>query len=526
MPISDEMRRLQSKWLTGTAWPKRLDWVEIDGLRGWSGQRFEMKFPIMAVVGENGAGKSTVIQAAASVYAGDPGEKDRFASAFFPETTWDQVQGVEIRYSVREGSSSFTHFIRKPTGRWRRNPERKRRHVEYIDLSRIQPVAARIGFSKLANPRLTEIESEPFETKKLGRMSSILGRTYGSAKMVLTSGDTSRRVPVMSQGGSTFSGFHQGAGETTIAELLQADIPKYSLVLIDEIESSLHPRAQRRLMRDLATIARVNELQIIVTTHSPYVLEELPLEARAHILFDSGRKEIIYGVTPEFSMTKMDDLPHHESDVYVEDARAARMLIEILVRSEPSLIHRCQIIPCGASSVGRALGQMVAHNNFPRPTAVFLDGDSDPAAGCFLLPGTDAPERVVFGDLQATGWPNGLATRTGRAYPNIVDACNRAMTLPDHHDWVAAAATELVLGGDDFWQALCAEWVENCLSSADAEFVAQHLTDLLSGITPTVPIQALVQETGPVEQVNQQTPSVIATSSEVLARFPGLEPDA
>jgi predicted ATPase len=66
--LSKEMRRLQGRWETGTAWPKRLEWVEIEGLRGWEGQRFSLPFPIMAVVGENGAGKSTVLQCAASVY--------------------------------------------------------------------------------------------------------------------------------------------------------------------------------------------------------------------------------------------------------------------------------------------------------------------------------------------------------------------------------------------------------------------------------------------------------------------------
>jgi predicted ATP-dependent endonuclease of OLD family len=43
-----------------------------------------------------------------------------------------------------------------------------------------------------------------------------------------------------------------GAGQTTILELIQADLPRHSLVLIDEVETSLHPRAQRRVVRDLA----------------------------------------------------------------------------------------------------------------------------------------------------------------------------------------------------------------------------------------------------------------------------------
>ena len=85
MPLSKEVRRLQGKWAMDTGWPKRLDWVEIEGIRGWEGQRFELRFPIMAVVGENGVGKSTVLQAAASVYTwSTPGKKrERFASDFF-----------------------------------------------------------------------------------------------------------------------------------------------------------------------------------------------------------------------------------------------------------------------------------------------------------------------------------------------------------------------------------------------------------------------------------------------------------
>ena len=70
-------------------------------------------------------------------------------------------------------------------------------------------------------------------------------------------------------------------------------------------------------------------------------------------------REIIYGVSPEFAMTKMDDIPQPECDLYVEDVRAQTLLTEVLVVHAPHLIERCQIIPYGAASVGQALGQMV-----------------------------------------------------------------------------------------------------------------------------------------------------------------------
>jgi hypothetical protein len=139
-----------------------------------------------------------------------------------------------------------------------------------------------------------------------------MGRQYDLAKMAATDADPDRAVAVLSENSTPYSGFHSGAGETTMAEFLQADLPKYGLILIDEIETSLHPRSQRRLIRDLAERCRERELQIILTTHSPYVLDELPLEARAYILKKTNGREIVYGVSPDFAMSKMDDQPHFE----------------------------------------------------------------------------------------------------------------------------------------------------------------------------------------------------------------------
>ena len=480
-PLSKEVRRLQARWETGSGWPKRLDWIEIDNIRGWHGQRFTLQFPIMAVVGENGAGKSTVLQAAASVYSTDPPKtksKFRFASDFFPDTPWDQVHGAEIRYSVREGDDQHQLTVRKPTNRWRGNPDRRIRNVEYIDLSRVQPVPARVGYTRLANPALHEAGSTLFEVDRLERLSSIMGRHYDLARMATTEGDPNRIVPVVSQQGRAYSGFHQGAGETTMTELLQRDLPKYSLVVIDEVESSLHPRAQRRLMRDLAERCRENELQVVLTTHSPYVLEELPLAARAYIMqTPTGDREIVYGVSPEFAMSKMDELPHYEIDLYVEDDRAARMLVEILAAHDPDLALACQAVPYGAASVGQALGLMVDERRFPRKTCVFLDGDRGPSRGCLLLPGDDAPERVVFEALADRSWV-GLDLRVGRDYPDVADACDRAMTAQDHHEWVHEAALRLVLGNDTLWQAMCAVWATECLASNEGKRITSAIRDM------------------------------------------------
>jgi predicted ATPase len=49
------------------------------------------------------------------------------------------------------------------------------------------------------------------------------------------------------------------------------------LLLMDDIDRGLHPKAQRALVQQLKEAAQ--HVQIITSTHSPYILDELPPEA-------------------------------------------------------------------------------------------------------------------------------------------------------------------------------------------------------------------------------------------------------
>lgn len=479
MAISREMRKLENKWDTERSWPKRLEWLEIRNIRGWGGQRIDFNFPFIAIVGENGVGKSTILQAIASIYKSP---KDiNFASDFFPDTPWDTITEASIRCSIREGNTSSQMSVRKPTDRWRGNPGRRDREVVYIDLRRIQPIAAQTGYARIAKSQNHETQRSVFDQDKLSRFSSIIGRPYQDAGFSLSSADPKRWVPISELSDCKYSGFHQGAGEATITNLLKTDFQKYSVVLIDEIETSLHPRSQRRLVRDLAEVCRLKELQVIVTTHSPYVLEELPNQGRIYIMNSSQGKNLITGVSPYFAMTQMDEEQHPEADIYVEDERSKIIVEEILVAHKKELLPRCCIIPYGAASVGQALGIMVRQNRFPRPSLVFLDSDQEATEGCLLLPGDDAPERVVFEGLKNKQW-SGVAARIGRSHSELIDATESAMTLSNHHDWMRSVADKLIIGSNDLWRAMVMSWVEHCLAITDATQIAERVQSALSGI--------------------------------------------
>jgi predicted ATPase len=70
--------------------------------------------------------------------------------------------------------------------------------------------------------------------------------------------------------------------------LMSSDHPR--IVLLDDIDRGLHPKAQRELIRRLRDLLdRQPDLQIIATTHSPYIVSELaPEEVLITTLKDDG----------------------------------------------------------------------------------------------------------------------------------------------------------------------------------------------------------------------------------------------
>jgi len=207
------MRRLDRKWSSGNGWPKRLEWVEVDEIRGWSGQRVPFSFPIVAIVGENGSGKSTLLQAAACVYRNADGNRTWFPTEFFPETAWDQITEASINFAYTQGNQHLDGSIRKPTSRWLGQPTRPQRPVAYIDLSRLQPVGTRVGYARIAKNKHEERSARFFEAEQLARLSEVMSRPYDSARMALSDIDPNREIPVLSKSGTAYSGYHQGSGE-------------------------------------------------------------------------------------------------------------------------------------------------------------------------------------------------------------------------------------------------------------------------------------------------------------------------
>lgn len=316
-------------------WPKWLESVQVSGLRGWTGQRVEYSFPVTAIVGENGAGKSLLLRASACAYEPLKDGAGFYPSDFFPDTRWDVSKDVTLEFSIRQGNGPESVRLWKRSERWSYPKRRPQRQVFFLDIARILPLDATIGYAKIARKNAAETSATELTSETRNRLSYILGRDYTGARFATTDLDATRRVGLLTARGTEYSQFHQGAGEDAMLDLLAQveEIPNTSLLIIDEVEASLHPRAQRRLVRELLRQSRLKRLQVIVSTHSPYILEELPEEARILLLPSATGPSVVYGPSAEFALSRLDEDVHPDLYAFVEDREAGVMLREILASS-------------------------------------------------------------------------------------------------------------------------------------------------------------------------------------------------
>ena len=473
-----EINTIRGQFQSGL-WPQFLQMVQIEGLRGWTGQSAEFNFPVVAIVGENGSGKSTLMKVAACAYDNkDKGKGKRFfPSTFFVETHWDTIRDVRIEYRVKRGTNIESFSITKPTARWRVPENGPKRDVFLLDIARTLPLDASVGYAKIARSAAAEVESSEINDTFRDRLSHVLGRNYTKARFATSDVDENRQVGLLEREWGELSQFHQGAGEDATLDLFRVlqGLPENSLLLIDEVEASLHPRAQRRLVRFLLWLSRQRRIQVILSTHSPFVLQELPQEARMLLLPGPQGLSIVYGVSSDFAMSRLDDEVHPEAHLFVEDREAETLLREMLASSEETakLLQRVEINPVGPVNVVVMLGTLAKTGKLPYKSLAVLDGDhTDP--NCHRLPGTVAPERMVYADLKAKGWPN-LTQRFGIGAGTLLTVLEDAMLEPDHHRWNAKVGDQIVKSSVSVWEVLANEWCKSCLDSHDRKALADAI---------------------------------------------------
>ena len=270
--------------------------VRITNLRGIEHLRFPFSYPVSVLAGPNGSGKSTVLFACACAYR-VPGRDTRESSPsrLFPNFTSRQASVTSDRAQETELEFHYLHGGERRFMTWRRGRSWSRKgdgngHPErQIYLRTLANLTSPAEVRSILQLGRKEVWTEKISAELLIFAHRVLPWRYQNVDLI--SGQSSRDLlfaEIDSADETRYSEFHMSSGERTIVRISKdISVLENALVLIDEVDTGLHPYTQKQAMLELQRSALRQKLQIIVASHSSVVLDSVPPEARIFLDRDS-----------------------------------------------------------------------------------------------------------------------------------------------------------------------------------------------------------------------------------------------
>ncbi|NJL41904.1 MAG: ATP-binding protein [Leptolyngbyaceae cyanobacterium SM1_4_3] len=173
-----------------------------------------------------------------------------------------------------------------------------------------------------------------------------------------------------------FAGSGESAATLLVHNILQA--PEKSLILLDEPETSLHPRAQQRMLEFIAHQAVRKSLQIVIATHSIYLAKKLPQNAiRVLVLEQDGTVTVRTDLSADEALHEIDTLPAGKT-ILVEDERAKHIVISALKLASSHASKDFQVLVRKGGTSQIYLDIQAYANSERKDVFVIFDGDHKP----------------------------------------------------------------------------------------------------------------------------------------------------
>lgn len=360
-------------------------------LRGINSLNLDFDYPIVAIAGKNGAGKSTILALACCGYHNSksgyklPKRKNAyytFSDFFVQHTEEVPPQGISIGYKFAhnkwrkseqfpEGKGlGWQRRRKKKAGKWNDYADRIHRNVVFLGIERVVPHVER-SQSRSYSKSFKDAEVKGWENDVKDIVGSILGRTYKKLRYLVYS---KYSLPIVQVGETIYSGLNMGAGENALFEIFSTiySAGQGALLVIDEVELGLHAEAQRRFIDKLKDVCLETNTQVICTTHSREIFDCLPYDARFFVESINGKTKITESISSDFAFAKLSAISGQELDLLVEDDVAEAILRAVL----PAKIrNRLTIKVIGsASALSRQLAAIYVRGE-GKPVLSIFDGD-------------------------------------------------------------------------------------------------------------------------------------------------------
>jgi len=435
----------------------KIEKIKIIKFRGFENIEFEVGANLTAIAGQNGTQKTTVLGVLTQAFTITDNDnlikkekpltggnfKSAFSEKFKLSEKLDKAGSHEWSLFMDDMDEPFTitSIYRSKDSKeirfWRKGTKAKgtgylQLPVIFLSLNRLIPLGEdkdiNVGNIKLSNEEIKFCNN--YHKKILLIQDNIQKTNYLESKVKNTIGVNT----------DNYDWKQNSAGQDNIGKILLAILsfqrlknkyPDYyngGILAIDELEATLYPAAQEKLVEFLSKFAGKLNLQIFFTTHSLEVLKKLDVK-------NKSKNKIIFFQKIDNKFVPYDDYTYKDIEqilkvisieknklpkitIYCEDEEGRIFAKQLLGRNITQNLNFNSLNLGGQSYI-----TLVKHKfdffNFPN-CLILLDGDVKNIPRKFkhiiLLPGNKSPERLIADFLNSLSDTNELWNYIGRHY--------------------------------------------------------------------------------------------------------------
>ena len=384
--------------------------MTINGFRGLTNLKLDFEYPITAISGTNGSGKSTIGQLAICAYKQPQTTKKyarRYVKDFFPVSQLDPnpfTDNASVKFQYSTDTNQLQDLtVKRAIKAWSGYKRQPERHCFYVGFALYIPKVERKDVSIYNSANFTVGTKRFISNTIKAQVSSILNNHYDEvAFQSITHKNRNVELGVVSKYGYSYSENHMGFGEGRLMYMIDLfeNEPDNSLFVLEEPETSLHEDAQYKFVKYLMDVCNRKKHQIILSTHSSIILDALPPEGRKFIVRNSSGVKILDRVSASRAKSILTDGNTKALTICVEDVFAQHMLREAIRKLKPDWLPLLLIQPMGDKTAVANTVKLLRSLGIKTIGVRDADVGEDTTKKLFSLPGSLPPEKEVYDNPQ------------------------------------------------------------------------------------------------------------------------------
>lgn len=291
---------------------------------------------------------------------------------------WNQVEKTPIYINNKAESSAFERFFYYTDGQ-----SLEKKQNQFLRYSKKLKNVIDNNLQSITYYSIQRnIQNFLINEKSLKEINKILGKDYISAKYIIHDlyGKIKSPSVVFETTKRKYSECFAGSGELAVVNTVLAieKLNTYDLLLLDEPETSLHPGAQKRLIEYILKTTLEKKIQVVISTHSPTLVELLPDQAL--IVLDESSNGVTSRKQPtKYGAFKRLESPNREKILIIAEDPLLASIVEIACKKLNPDYHG--LIEIAAATVGASemlSNQVRAYSLAKNKVLMVLDGDQKP----------------------------------------------------------------------------------------------------------------------------------------------------